>query len=299
MVANDPRVVAAIRDGFVAVAASDVDYANHADQSNFEVRWLRDVLEHARHGLFQGIYVATPAGELLCQADGGWPVYDADVTVRALAKARQQYAALPRERRLLDRAPDPERDRAWPVPPSGPAEGFLRLDATKRTRPFAGMKPEDVRHPQHLHIDAVDVRAEWLTGLVPARAKVGATSTADPALLFAFAEESVMQPECSVWREDEFTGRELSAKVVGAARGRVTLELEGHMALAARNEWNRGAAYDGRIAGRAVWLADEARYESFELVMFGTHTLRESERPNRAGSPRCDVAVHLVLAPRP
>jgi hypothetical protein len=295
LVANDPRVVAAIQDGFVPVAANDVDYANHADQSNFEVRWLREALSKAKHGLFQGLYVVTPAGELLCQADGGWPVYDANVTVRALALAKQQYAALSRERRLLGRSPDPVADRAWPVPSDEPAPGFARLAATKRTRPYAGMAPEDVRHPQHLHIDAVDVRAEWLAALVPQSPKRGEEASADPRLLFAFAEESVMQPECSVWREEEFVRRELVSTVKSVANGKVTLELEGVLELVAANEWNRGAAYDGRIAGRAVWNAREESFESFELVLFGAHSLRESERPNRKGSPTVDVAAHLVL----
>src|SRR5690606_26669379 len=116
---------------FVAVAASDVDYAHVADQSAWETRWVRDLLANAEHGLFQGIYLATPSGELLGRADGGWPTYDPSIAVRALSEASRRYRAMSKKARLLEKAPDPERDRGLRLPDDGVREGHLRLEATK------------------------------------------------------------------------------------------------------------------------------------------------------------------------
>lgn len=259
------------------------------------MRWLREALTTAKNGLHQGIYVVTPGGELLAQADGGWPVYDPLVTLRALRQAKARYALLPPERRLLETEPDPLSDRAWPVPDDAPLPGQRRLAATLRSRPFAGMELGDVRHPRYLQITALDVRESWLTGLVPALPAVGATARADDALLFAFALGSMMHPGCAVWREDEIRERDLVATVAAVDGPRVALDFHGRLSLAADNQWNRNGAYEGRIGGRAVWLSDERRFESFELALLGTHTLSESERSTRPGSPSYDVAAHLVL----
>jgi hypothetical protein len=295
LVANDPRVAAAIGSDFIAVAASDVDYANFADQSNWEVRWLREALAEARHGLFQGMYAVTPSGHLLGQVDGGWPLYDAAHTRTELARTRSAYGKLSREWRLLERLPDPERDRAFALVPDAPEPGFERLGATKRTRPFEGMRPEDVRHPQHLHFDRADVRAGWLASLVPAEATVGAVALADPQLLEAFVLASIMQPECSVWRADELHTNELVATVVASRAGTIELRLDGRLDVRAVNQWNDGARYEGRLGGRAVWNTAEARFESLDLALFGAHTLSVAAAQGRRGARTCDVAVHLRL----
>ncbi|WP_145191254.1 hypothetical protein [Planctomycetes bacterium Pla163] len=288
-------MAAAIGSDFIAVAASDVDYANFADQSNWEVRWLRDALADARHGLFQGMYAVTPSGHLLGQVDGGWPLYDPAHTRTELARTRAAYGKLSREWRLLDRLPDPERDRAFPLAPDVPEPGLERLSATKRTRPFDGMRPEDVRHPQHVHFDRVDVRAPWLASLVPTEAAVGAVATADPRLLEALVLASIMQPECSVWREDELRTNELTATVVGSRDGVIELRLDGRLDVRAVNQWNDGARYEGRLGGRAVWNTAQARFESLDLALFGAHTLSVAAAQGRPGARTCDVAVHLRL----
>lgn len=292
-------MVRALNRDCVAVAASDVDYAHHPDPSNWEVRWLRDALADARHGLFQGIYVVTPAGQLLGQLDGGWPVYDVEHARRELARAVQRYRALPRERRLLERLPDPATDRAFPREPDGPAEGHVRLVATKRARPFRGMQPSDVRHPQHLHHDRVDVPRALVDGLVPTQFEPGRTQPVDDALLATLLLECFVQPECNVWREHEITTRELTATVVRRDGDVLELRFDGRLVAAAKNEWNAGAHYDGRIGGRATWNRATHRFTSFDLALFGAHTLNDQWARERPGARTIDVAVHVTLAPRP
>lgn len=296
MVANDPGVVRALQKDFVCVAASDVDYANHAGDS-WEVRWLKDTLSNARHGLFQGMYVVTPSGELLGQVDEGWPVYDVQHARRELARTARAYRALDPDRRLLDAAPDAERDRAFARRASGPAEGRLRLEATKRTRPFRGMESSDVRHPQHVHFDRVDVAAELLTGLVPSDAKVGSKARASRALLEAFMLESLVHTECAVWREGELTAAELSAEVTAIDGAEVELRFEGRLAAAATNQWNRGGAYDGRLGGSALWNGELGRFERFDLAVEGAYTLGDEAARGAQGARSTDVAVHVFLAP--
>lgn len=288
-------MAAAIGSDFIAVAASDVDYANFTDQSNWEVRWLREALAEAKHGLFQGMYAVTPSGHLLGQVDGGWPVYDPAHTRKELARTRAAYARLSRDWRLLDQLPDPERDRAFPLASDEPAPGLERLVATKRTRPFDGMRPEDVRHPQHLHFDRVDVRESWLASLVPAEASSGAVAMADAQLLEAFVLASIMQPECSVWREDELRTNELTATVVAQRGELLELRLDGRLDVRATNQWNEGARYDGRLGGRALWNTAQGRFESLDLALFGAHTLSVAAAQGRPGARTCDVAVHLRL----
>jgi len=289
-------VVRALKQDFVCVAASDVDYASHADQDNWEVRWLEDALSKARHGLFQGMYAVTPAGELLGQVDEGWPVYDVSHARRELARTARVYRSIPTERRLLDALPDAERDRAFEVPFDGPDEGHLRLEATKRSRPYRGMEPSDVRHPQHVHFDRVDLPAAFLTQLVPAELRVGATASAPRQLLERFMLESLVHTECSVWRESEVTEAALAARVVAVDGSRVELDFDGRLVAAATNEWNRGAAYDGQLGGVAVWDREAERFVRFDLAIEGAYTLSDAWAKDAKGARTTSVAVHATLA---
>lgn len=292
-------MVESLRAGFVAVAASDVEYAEEADPDAWETRWLRTLLAGTPHGLSQGIYLATPSGQLLGRADGGWPHYDPEHALRALTAATERYRAMARSERLLDAPPNPGRDRGLAPPDDSVPEGAVRLEVTKRTYPFEGMDLSDVRHPRHVHIARVDLDAAWLRSLVPADAVRGREAQAAPRLVFALAEACVFQPECSVWREPELTERRLVARVDAVEGDLVHLVLEGRLVMAAENPWSRGAAYGGRMGGRASWNRRTERFESLELVARGAHTLAEAARAGRPGASTCDVAVRAVLAPAP
>lgn len=295
LVANDARVVEAVKAGFVAVAASDVEYAEDADPGAWETRWLRGLLRDTPHGLSQGIYLATPSGRFLGRADGGWPEYDPEHTVRALAEATRRYRAMARSERLLDAAPDPERDRGLEPPDDGVKEGFVRLEVSKRTYPFEGMDLADVRHPRHVHLARVDLEGTLVRSLVPADPAPGREAEAAPRLMFALAEACVFQPECSVWRDPELAERRLVARVDAVEGDLVHLTLDGRLVMAAENEWSLGAAYDGRLGGRATWNRRTDRFVSLELVARGAHTLARAARAQRPGAATCDVAVRARL----
>ena len=124
MVANDPRFAELVKRDFVAVAASDVDYAHVADQDAWETRWVRDLLANAEHGLFQGIYLATPSGVLLGRADGGWPTYDpalarddeVEIAVQILGKVKAKITVPARFRKAATRIHRPrKKSRAFGI----------------------------------------------------------------------------------------------------------------------------------------------------------------------------------------
>lgn len=248
-------------------------------------------------GSRQGIYVCTPAGELLASINALEP----ERVLATLDAGLAAWEALaPEERRReLERLPeDLEADPRWEW--SHPADGLV-LVVTSRDLPADG-DPRSGPPNERANRDHAWFAADELPGLLPpAGAGPGSSFAVDPALverLARFHAVDNVRGQTLPYAREEVAGSRLGGRVVQVAPDALELRYEGKLVAATDGTWRMGASdwtperawprsITTHVLGRATWDPLARRFRSFQLVALGIRhgTTGLNGRPEGSSGP--------------
>ena len=230
----------------------------------------------------QGLYVITPSGKLLA---GGNTVSEPAAVAREMDKGLERYLKMPREERLLPKAPDPARDRASAAPsdPQPPANGLI-LRMVTRGLPTDGMKTSDIRHHSFVKLDRVWYTQKEALSFVPPELKVGAKAPVRTAAVqrLALLYLGVYAQTMFYWQMEEVKEASLTAEITAVKDDAVEIRYSGRARMEATGS-KRG--YDADLLGKATWRPRSQTFSAFELLSIGIHTLGSWEKTDD-GNPR-------------
>jgi hypothetical protein len=217
----------------------------------------------------QGIYVATPGGQLL-RSDHFHP--SAERMVQLLQDALKRWAELPKEDVKLASAGEAD-TRFTRTPPAG----GLILNAYTRIPMECGQtwSPNDATGRDHVWL----TREEWRS-LLPARWETGLRYPVPAAVaqrLVRFHLVDNVRGEAVMWAPEQVREATMELVVEDAAAGR--LRLEG----TARMQATEARGYDARLQGALAFDRKGERFTRFDLLSWGEAW---GEGPYTRGAPK-------------
>lgn len=287
-----------MRRNFIAVAASDVEYSQHAEKDKLEFRLLSQIMRGARNGLHQGIYAATSSGRFLGQINAGWPEPDGEEAHRRILGALAAYRRMPAGERVLSTQLDARRDRMTPSRElfRRPAD-VLDLRVVKRSYPFAGMTTFDIRHPLYFALDRLWYRPEEYAAWLPRERRVGASvQVSGPAVQRLISLGHLVQSQ-DPWGPETIRRAAMTSTLTGVAGERLRLKIAAEFDLKSSTQWN-GGSYRGNLLGHAAYDTRARKFVEFELLGLGTH-VQSPLRPNmHSGGATSQVGSLITLNPQ-
>jgi hypothetical protein len=215
-------------------------------------------------GLGQGQYAVTPSGELLASSATADPKEVVAMLREGLAKWRQ----MPKEKRLLEKPPDPTAAAAWrKYDRFYPADGLVLRSVCK------DLPRTDI--PEHLrgawNQDLAWFRKAEARSFLPADPVVGAKILVPRPVVerlarFSFVD-SVRALNYNSFAADTVENLVLWSEVAGREGDRVGLRFHGQTRCAKPDP--DGYGYEARLLGEATFDLAAGRFTSFELVALG------------------------------
>lgn len=291
-------------------AADEVWSLQHAQTAEGEL--FRKLAERGHFGRTepsdtrQGTYAAAPSGVLLASANTNDPEEMAEM----LRKALEAWDALPEGKRLL---PDGEAARVAEGrrPSDLYPEGGLVLHVTVRDLPRGSPPAEDDWRQKAWNQDYAWFRRDEARTFLPGEPKAGDRHAVPGSLLRRLARCHLVDQvrgESSPFDVGEVEKAELTAEVLKASEGLVTLRLKGAARTSAEGLWPVSGEGDTaraspqrrgvevRLSGRAVFNLKTGRFASFELLAIGTRWggTQYNERQDDLGEAPIGFALTLA-----
>ena len=263
---------------FVPVVDTPSNYGGYGvnvDRSRLQYRLVEQVLEqtvyHQISGA-QGLYVITPSGRLIA---GTTEHSNPDRVLAEMRKGLEAYAQLPKSDRLLPREPDVRSDRVeFPAEQGEPPEGGLVLRMVTRGLADSGVSRDDTRHSFFYKLDRVWLTREQARSFVPAALRVGEKTAVHGlglAIITRLHLGVFVQPN-QPWNAEDVKSAELTSEITSLRGDVVEVRFEGSARYEANSQYNQ-RRYTPRMLGRASYNTRRQKFDSFELVAVGTHTL--------------------------
>gem|GEM_PF-1016662 len=278
-VCSDPEVLKRI-DRFIPAAGEPATYGT-AKHDTLEYKLVYGAMMQTSFAPsmgswhVQGLYIITPSGKLLA---GGNTVSEPAAVVREMDKGLERYLKMPREERLLPKAPDPARDRV-PAPTNDvrpPVDGLI-LRMVSRGLPAEGMKTSDIRHPMFVKLDRVWYTQKEARSFVPPEIKVGAKAPVKQAavLRLALLYLGVYFQPMLYWQTEEIKEATLTAEIVGVKEDAVEIRYTGRARMEGTGSKR---VYESDLLGKATWRPRTQTFSAFELLAIGTHSMGPAEK---------------------
>jgi hypothetical protein len=289
-VCNDSRVIDLL-GRFVPVVDTPSNYAGwnvKVDESKLQFRLVKQVLEQtAYHQISgaQGLYVVTPSGRLIA---GTTQHSNPQLVLAEMRKGLDAYARLPKSERLLPREPDARTDKLdIAAEEVAPPPGGLVLRMVSRGLPFPGVSEQDTRHPSFYKLDRVWYTKEQARAFVPAEMRRGAKSQvrgATLALIVRLNLGTFIQPN-PAWNGEDVRKAVLKSEIKSVTDGVAQLEFTGEAEMKADNAHNN-RSFSAKLLGKASYDTRSQKFETFELLAVGTHTMGDRGEDTRATGPK-------------
>ena len=290
-------MVSYVSQNFIGVASDDVAYnglpAERKQRAEFQ--FLKNALADGGRQLHQGVYAVTSSGKFLGKSDGGWPIYDAALSLNNLKKVKADYSKLSRRQRVAKRSMI-ESDRSLVIEKASASKGYLKLVNRARHYDFPEMEKFDARHPIYAKRDSLWLSESEAQGLLPDTFELGvqkavANKATDKLLLHGHLAMS-----CPAWWREHIKKREMHVRVDRVETGKVYLSYEGDFTMLADSQWNK-SGYKGTLLGKACWNKHSKKFESLEWVALGERGLQElKSNLHRGNTKNTHVAAYLRLA---
>jgi len=276
LVFNDPDLSDYVRDHFVGVAASDVEYNNlpAAAKAKGEFQFLSKALTGAPHGIHQGIYVVTPSGRYMKKANVGWPSLDAKKALQLLQEAVAEYRAMPKQNRLTA-APLADTDRSISARHDViPAKEWTKIRSTTRSYPFEGMELFDLRHPVYYKLDRLWLTPKTARSLVPDNLEVGEHSMIGETALRHLTHGCHLMLGCPPWWDETIKKAEMRAHIIAKKGDLYALRYTGTIHLDSDTKYNK-SSYRGDLLGTALWDDSKKKFTKLKWVSLGQRNRKE------------------------
>lgn len=279
------------------MASDDVAYNGlAADRKNrAEFQFLKNALADGGRQLHQGVYAVTSSGKFLGKIDGGWPIYDAGVSLNNLKKAKADYSKLSRIQRVAKRSMA-ESDRSLKVEKLSASRNYLKLVNGARHYDFPEMEKFDARHPIYAKRDSLWLSESEAQGLLPDTFEIGVAKTVSSAVTDKLLLHGHLAMSCPAWWREHIKKREMHVRVDRVETGKVYLSYKGDFTMFADSQWNK-SGYNGRLLGKACWNTSSKKFDTLEWVALGERSLQElKSNLHRGSTKRTHVAAYLRLA---
>ena len=274
-----------------------MSYNEHPDKSNWEHRITTKIFSRNPAGIHQGIYVATPSGQLLARVNAGWPDPDADETLRLIKQAVARYKQIPVNERIITELPNPQTDRLkFKQDQFSKPKGTLDLRVTKRGYAFPGMTTFDERHPKFFGIDRLWFKPSEYQQFIPRQLTTNASVSIKGPALERWILHNHMQKACSAWWPEHIKQASLTSTITGISGDAIDIELKGTFQVKADSEWNTGS-YQGTLLGKATYNQRTREFIAWESVMYGKSTLGKLLPNAHVGDPSQMVATYATINP--
>jgi len=271
----DPETIAIIKQNFVSMAGSDVEYnqLTDAQKAKGEYQFLKQAMEGQECGVHQGIFVVTPSGKFISQVNTGWPTLDVPACRALLKSALVSYNKLPKSQRLGKALKLSERSR--PKLKDGLArKDWLQLRSVVRSYDFDEMSEFDIRHPKHIKLDKLWYTADEARSMVPRNLTVGTVQHVPLGIITRMMFNNHLCQENGAWWDEHLKKAELKVKVVSRNGDSILLQYSGSFAMKADFKHNR-SSLSGDLLGKAVWNSKSKKFTQFSLVSLSDHQLNE------------------------
>lgn len=284
-----------MREHFVGVAASDVEYNNLAAsaKSKAEFSFLLRSLNDGDRQLQQGIFAVSSSGRYLGKVDTGWPTYHAEKSLKNLIEAKNTYMALPKKDRVGDALT--EEERSLPVKTHTRLSGLTKLTSRARHYNFAQMELFDMRHPQYSKRGAVHFSEQEIRAMVPGSLVAGKSDEVDDAVIKKLLLKNHFQFGCEAWWEEHIRERSMKVTVEKKQGSKVFLNYTGSFTMKANSKWNKSSLV-GCLLGKGIWNSAENTFDSLEIVSLSDVELGElKSNMHRGEIMKTNVACFLNL----
>jgi hypothetical protein len=303
---SNPQLIA-LAERFVPCADEVWRLQNGKD---FECELFRRFSErgHYRdHGSTrQGVYVATPSGELL----GSVNSRDVEVLARLLRDALARWEELTPAERSLEPAERDALQALWRWDDERPDDGLVlevlvrdlprpaaaraAFDADQRRLPRWARWTDEAWNRDWAWFRAEEARS-WLPDGEP---EVGAEYAVPAPLVERLVRLHLLdfvRGQTIPYRREDLERAELLARVEAVDGTQVRLALRGGTRCAVEDgEWPR--SFESDWQGTATWDRDAARFTAFELVAVGTRSGRTQFNGRQQDPGPSPVGVVLRLA---
>lgn len=224
--------------------------------------------QRAGEGLGQGQYAVAPSGELLASCASPDPKEVAEMLRQGLA----EWEKLPREKRLLPKAPDPDAAERWQKWEKLYPTGGLVLRVVSRDLPHQDSEKDNPVHRNAWNQDFAWFRKDEARGFLPAVPTPGTPHKVPRALVERLARfhlmDNVRALNYAFFPKEAVERAELTASVTQIDGDQVSLRFEGVTRAATPEPEKRG--YEPKLLGHATYDLKNERFTVFELVAVGT-----------------------------
>ena len=216
-------------------------------------------LKASNRGGAQGHYAVAPSGELLAASSSA----DSKVLVEMMKQGLAKWATLPREKRLLPKAPDPKAAENWRRKEKlYPDDGLvLRVVARDQKRE---------RWPDS-NLDYAWFRKDEARALLPAKPKKDAKHDVPRELVQRLARfhllDNVHALNYTFFPKEAIEKARLTSTVLQVKGDLVSLSFEGETRASLVSPKKIG--YEPKLLGRATFNLKEQKFVSFELLAVG------------------------------
>ena len=235
------------------------EYCQDEDALLFRKFAKQRTVAKGNRGGAQGHYAVAPSGELLAASSSANP----EVLVEMMKQGLAKWEALPREKRLLSKSPDPKASENWRLQENlYPDNGLvLRVVARDRTRE---------RWPDS-NLDYAWFRKDEARAFLSAEPKTGSKHNVPPELVQRLARfhllDNVHALNYTFFPEEAIERARLTSTVVSVVGDLVTLTLEGETRASLVSPKKIG--YEPKLLGRATFNIKEQKFVAFELLAVG------------------------------
>jgi len=215
-------------------------------------------IKKGNRGGAQGHYAVAPSGELLAASSSANPQVLVEMMKQGLAK----WAELPRERRLLPKAPDPKVAEKWRgkerlFPEDGLVLRVVARDQTRERWPDA-------------NLDYAWFRKDEARAFLPTDPKPGDQHEVPRQLIQRLAcfhlIDNVHALNYTFFSKESVEKARLATTVVGVDGDLVSLRFEGQTRAVIQS---KKIGYAPKLLGRATYNLKDQRFASLELVAVG------------------------------
>jgi hypothetical protein len=216
----------------------------------------------------QGMYLITPSGKLIAGHNRSLNI---EATLSDMRKGLEAYAKMPREDRLLSRAPDPKKDRMFAERerPRPPIDGLV-------LRVVGRGLDENVAEgcqlaPKYYILDRLWYTREEAMQFLPTTLRPGQKKEITGPVLNGLAQLYLIA-RGSYWHEPDVKELRLTSEVTEAAGPTVRLKLSGRAVLHANDQFNQNK-YRPDLLGYVTYDTEKRGFTAFDLLAYGLHTI--------------------------